>query len=120
MLERKRNDNVIRNRLVALLVACYFLFAYFVFLPVKPVYASETITYTDVLEDLQKDKNFNIEDYPYIELSSVLSLNNDENENNNINLLQVIQISETEDNKLLIYTYQPCKNYSFSLNALYV
>ncbi len=60
MLERKRNENLIRNRLVALLVACYFLFAYFIFLPVKPVYASETLQHhyetSGVIEDLKELK----------------------------------------------------------------
>ena len=58
MLERKRNENLIRNRLVALLVACYFLFAYFIFLPVKPVYASDSVKpyyeTSNIYEDIDK------------------------------------------------------------------
>lgn len=58
------------------------------------VYAdSETGKYTDVLQDLKRDSNFNAEDYPV----------NAENYS-----LQVIQIAENVENKLFVYVYQPC------------
>lgn len=57
--------------------------------------AEETnIEYTGVLTDLQKDENFSVEDYPFIE---------------NDYSLQVIQIAESSDDELFIYVYQPCK-----------
>lgn len=51
--------------------------------------------YSDVLEDLQKDESFNIEDYPVVEEDYSL---------------QVIQIVETTDKELLVYVYQPYGN----------
>lgn len=53
-------------------------------------YAEEN--YTNVLEDLQKDETFSIEDYPLVE--------NDYG-------LQLITIAESEDNELFLYVYQP-------------
>lgn len=50
-------------------------------------------TYTGVLEDLQKDKNFSEENY--LENSEDVSLS-------------VIQIAESENKELFIYVYQPC------------
>ena len=55
-------------------------------------YAEEIIYYSDVLEDLRKDENFKIEDYPVIEDDYSL---------------QVIQIAESVNNELFIYVYQP-------------
>ena len=48
--------------------------------------------YTDVMEDLQTDSNFNIDDYPVI---------------NNDYSIKVIAISESNENELFIYTYEP-------------
>lgn len=53
---------------------------------------AEDTTYTNVLDDLQKDKDFNIANYP--EKISDYSLN-------------VISIAESENKELFIYTYQP-------------
>ena len=50
------------------------------------------IEYTGVLEDLQKDENFNADDYPVVA---------------NDNSLQVIQIAESENKELFLYVYQP-------------
>ena len=54
---------------------------------------AEGIGYTNVLTDLQKDKNFNIEDYP--------AAPDDVS-------LDVIHIAEGENGELFIYVYQPC------------
>lgn len=51
-----------------------------------------TSAYSDVLQDLRADQEFNIIDYPYI---------------SNDNSIQVIQIAESTNGELLIYTYQP-------------
>ena len=61
-----------------------------------PVYASSIQVdggYTNVLEDLSKDKNFNAEDYAVKEDDYSL---------------QVIQIAESNDKELFVYVYQPC------------
>ena len=53
-----------------------------------PAYSfAETTSYSDVLDDLQKDGNFNVNDYKIIE---------------NDYSLQVIQIAESENKELLI------------------
>lgn len=54
-------------------------------------FAEETV-YSDVMEDLQRDETFSIDDYP------ADSYNNS---------LQVIQIAESADKELFIYVYQP-------------
>ena len=51
-----------------------------------------TDNYTNVLDDLRQDSNFNIADYP--------AVNNDYS-------LQVIQIAESTDGELFAYVYQP-------------
>ncbi len=49
-------------------------------------------TYTNVLEDLQKDESFDISDYPVKEHDGSL---------------QVIQLAESKERELLVYVYQP-------------
>ncbi len=56
-------------------------------------FAAET-GYTGALEDLQKDENFNVEEYP---------------DNAKDYSIQVIQIAESTAGELFIYTYQPCQ-----------
>lgn len=55
--------------------------------------ADSTMLYSNVLDDLQKDKNFKVEDYP---------------SNEKDYSIQIIQIAESENKELFIYTYQPC------------
>ena len=54
-------------------------------------FAAET-GYTGALEDLQKDENFNVEEYP---------------DNARNYSIKVIQIAESTAGELFIYTYQP-------------
>lgn len=59
-------------------------------------YAAEFVSgYSNVIEDLQKDKTFNVEDYP--------AINGDYS-------LQVIQIAESTAGELFVYVYQPAAN----------
>lgn len=51
-----------------------------------------TTTYSNVLDDLRKDSNFNVADYPPV---------------NNDYSLQVIQLAEGVDDEVFIYVYQP-------------
>lgn len=53
---------------------------------------ASTSVYSDVIEDLQVDENFNIDDYPINQTDFSLSL---------------IQVAEGNDNSLLVYVYQP-------------
>lgn len=60
---------------------------------VLPAFAA-TSSYTSSLEDLQKDSEFNVNDYP---------------DNAGDHSIQVIQIAESTGGELFIYTYQPCQ-----------
>lgn len=57
-------------------------------------YAEESTSkvYSNVLDDLQKASNFNVDDYPYIAGDSSL---------------QLIHLAEGEDKELFVYVYQP-------------
>lgn len=55
---------------------------------------ADTANYTDILKDLQKDSTFNEKDYPY--KSDDYSI-------------KVIQIAESVNGALYLYTYQPCQ-----------
>lgn len=71
---------------------------------IQNVYASSISVvggYTDVMEDLQQDANFNADDY-------VLDENNCS--------LQVVTIAESGDNELFVYVYQP-SSYHKNLRA---
>ncbi len=89
----KRENVKIISALIILMLILSCLFS--IVTPFN-VLAESEIEYTSVLEDLEKDENFNIEEYPVIE------------ENYS---LQVIQIAESEDNELFIYVYQPNSKY---------
>lgn len=75
-----------------LLIACLFT-PFFSFSNNVVSAESENVTYTNVLEDLKKDENFNIDNYPVVE---------------NDYSIQVIQIAESKDRELFVYVYQPC------------
>lgn len=70
-----------------------FLFFMTYTLPVLNAVNAEQIVYTNVLEDLRKDENFNVENYPVDNFDYSLSL---------------IQIAESENRELFVYVYQPC------------
>lgn len=63
-----------------------------------------TAKYTNVLDDLKKDKNFNPDDYPA-----------DATKNH----LEIIQVAEGENAELFIYVYQPGK-YNKEYRAKYI
>ena len=60
---------------------------------VLPAFANTVRLYTSVLTDLQSDAEFNVADYP--------AVSNDYS-------IQLIQIAESSDGELFVYTYQPC------------
>lgn len=53
---------------------------------------ADTVTYSNVLDDLQKDESFDIEDYP---------MDTDDHE------LRFVQLAESADDELLVYVYNP-------------
>lgn len=78
------------KRLVSLLLV-FIAYLGMGFAPTQ-AYAEEQSSYTNVLEDLTKDTNFNVEDYPAV--ADDYSL-------------QVIQIAESVNGELFVYVYQP-------------
>ena len=67
----------------------------------------ESKTYSSVLFDLQKDSKFDASNYPYLTLDYFQSINNDTDKTNDVDYISVIQIGESTDKELFIYTYQP-------------
>lgn len=61
---------------------------------IAPAAYADTSTYSDVLDDLQNDSNFNAADYSIV--TGDYSI-------------EVIQIAESENKELFVYTYQPCQ-----------
>ena len=60
--------------------------------------ATSAFSNSDVLKDLQKDENFNVSDYP---------------DNANDYSIKVIQVAESKEGELFIYTYQPCQKTNY-------
>ena len=85
-MTKTRVQRVIISALLCL-VLCLGMFTPFLI----PVSAAET-TYSNVLEDLEKDENFNPADFP---------------ENPTDYSLQVITVAEGENGELFVYVYQP-------------
>ena len=79
------------KNLVALAIILICLFS-FLSIPNITYATSANTSYSLVLEDLQKDESFNIDDFPVVE---------------NDYSLDVIQIAESSDNELFVYVYQP-------------
>lgn len=80
--------------IVALIISCFLT----CFIPTTMQYVSASSIdvdagYTDVLEDLQKDENFNESQY-FVNMQDYS--------------LKVIHIAESIDNELFVYVYQPC------------
>lgn len=75
-----------------LLISC--LFSSFIGSNINSVHA-EDVVYTNVLEDLHSDKTFDKANYPL---------------KSNDYSIQVIQVAESVNNELFVYTYQPSAN----------
>ena len=65
-----------------------------------------------VMDDLSADSSFDVADYPLMSYDTFNAVNTDDNPNNNVDFIQVIQIGESEEKELFIYTYQPLNNVS--------
>ncbi len=74
---------------------------------VQPVYAT-TDKYTDVLIDLHTDSTFNTGDYPTI--SDLNHIDCSCGTSQDFQSIQVIQVAESIDKELFIYTYQPASS----------
>ena len=89
MIKKTKKKNYLNLITIVLAILCLFSF-----LPITTILDTKAdgTVYSTVLDDLQKDENFNIEDYPLIE---------------NDYSLKVIQVAESSDKELFIYVYQP-------------
>ncbi len=86
------------------LLAMFLLSCVFLGVSSHIAFADEDVnTYTNVLEDLQKAENFNIEDFPIIEDDYSL---------------KVIQIAESVNNELFIYVYSPAVSKDFKATCI--
>ena len=86
----------LRYRIITFVLAVLTLFSVFSITTSVAKANDETVSYTNVLDDLKKDENFKINQYPSIEKE---------------NTLQVIQIAESVNNELFIYVYAPSSRY---------
>lgn len=89
------NKRRINSAYLAVLALCLFVFGLFGGRQMLSAFAEEEKVYSNVLADLQKDKDFTSEDYP---------------KNATDYSLQVIQIAESTNGELFIYVYSPCAN----------
>ena len=81
-----------KQKILYSLVLVFVLIVH-IFAPIFTIRSTAAATsYSDVLDDLQKDESFNPDDYP--------SISDD-------NSIKVIQIAEGENGELFVYTYQP-------------
>ena len=71
------------------------------------VQAETASTYTSVMDDLKKDKNFNVEDYPAMTLAYYKEINSDLSMLNDQESMEIIQIAESNKGELFLYVYQP-------------
>ncbi len=71
---------------------------------IYPAFA-DTAGYTNVLTDLQKDSKFNVGEYS----DNIKDFTN----KSDYYSIQVIQIAESANGELFIYTYQPCQNIAY-------
>lgn len=90
MEKRKYNFKYIY---AVILCVAVFVLGLFGGIPTSTVRADAT-QYTDLITDLKKDETFNISNYP--------AIGGDYG-------IDIIQIAESTDNELFVYTYQPCR-----------
>ncbi len=93
-MEHKRANKVLYIVLITLLLAVTALIGGWGY---SPAFA-DTSADTSVLEDLQRDSSFNVNDYPYKEKDYSI---------------KVIQIAESEGGELFVYTYQPSQKTTY-------
>ena len=81
-----------------------------VFTPLT-AFAKTTVT-SDVMDDLSADSKFDVANYPLMSYDTFTAVNSDDINENNVDFIQVIQVGESEDGELFIYTYQPLNDVS--------
>lgn len=74
--------------------------------------SAEASSYSNVLDDLQKDSKFDVANYPFLTYDRFQALNTDQDKTNDVEHISVIQLAEGVNKELFIYTYQPLENVS--------
>lgn len=92
-----------KKRINLLIVLC-IISSIFLFSNTTLVHASTNSNdYTDLLDDLRKDNNFEISNYPSLTINEVM------NSDYHVTL-KIIQIAESSSKELYLYVYQPINN----------
>ena len=86
---------IVKRKISTLFLIVVFLLDFLTFLPLKV--SAEEVTYSNVLDDLQKDPDFDPIDYPA--KADDFSL-------------QVIQLAEGDNGELFVYVYQPSAKFT--------
>ena len=89
---RKKRFDTLKYGIFAVIIALITVLGMCCVTPLAFADSIENTGYTNVLDDLQKDENFDISKY---------------SENTEDNSLQVTQIAESTENTLFVYVYQP-------------
>ena len=100
------------KRITAFLLALFLVIE--VMFSLSPLRASAEggTQYSNVLDDLSVDSTFDKAKYPLMSYDNFKSVNEDADSSNNVDFIQVIQISESKNGELFVYTYQPLNNVS--------
>ena len=101
--------NIIKKATISILFIIISLFS----IVITPFTSFAAVsTYSDVLDDLKVDTSFRLTDYPTMSYDHFKELNSDKDLTNDVDYISVIQIAESENNELFIYTYQPLNDTS--------
>ena len=84
-----------KNKLMVFLVLIFVMFSFIG--TINITYCAETSDSTSVLADLQKDSEFNVDDYPIVEMDYSL---------------EVISIAESSSKELYVYVYHPARRFN--------
>lgn len=95
---------------VLLLISFCLIVVFFFLSTFVPLASASVITFSNVLDDLEKDESFDVSNYSLMSYEFFSSLNSDSDTSNDVDLLSVIHIAESDKQELFVYTYQPLNN----------
>ena len=98
-------ENLKKRLLPLLLVFITFIFAFLPGNATLTAYAEQNVS-VDVMSDLTRDESFNIADYPSYTVEEYWERNRDYSLPF-LEMINVIQVAESNDQKLFIYAYHP-------------
>lgn len=89
-----------------ILSVCLFLLSFISFCPTLSVVKAVGSS-SNVMDDLTKDVDFTAEDFPELTVAKIEEMNGDLNLLNDQQMIEVIQIAESDEHNLYVYVYQP-------------